>query len=138
MRVMTDVQRVDGVRCSDADRERTSARLRDAAAAGYLTMDEMDERLTAAYAARYGHELDALVRDLPRANALRMPAGWPAVLATVWARLVLLATGRKRRGVIIAVGAVLAVAAAAGAALEGFEVFEGPDDASDDAADDDD
>ncbi|GIJ50595.1 hypothetical protein Val02_74810 [Virgisporangium aliadipatigenens] len=45
-------------------------------------MDELDERVTAAYAARYGHELDALVLDLPRSETSAA-----AVLATSLARL---------------------------------------------------
>ena len=130
MPVMTQVQPVEGVRCSDADRERTSARLRDAAAAGYLTMDETDERLTAAYAARYGHELDALVHDLPRARSFH---GWPAVLPKVW---MLLITGRRHRRLLIAAMAVAAVTGVALGAFEALDVFEGADDASDDAADD--
>lgn len=56
-----------GVRCSDADRERTSERLRMAAGEGYVTMDELEDRLTGVYSARYRHELDALVADLPQA-----------------------------------------------------------------------
>ncbi len=137
MSVMTQVQPVEGVRCSDADRERTSARLRDAAAAGYLTMDETDERLTAAYAARYGHELDALVHDLPRAKAFA-GAGWPTVLSKVW---MLLITGRRHRRLVIAAVAVVAVIGLALGAFEAFDVFDGAegaddsDDASEDASD---
>jgi hypothetical protein len=121
---MTDVQMTGGVRCSDADRERTSERLRTAAAEGYLTMDELDERLTRAYAARYGHELDVLVLDLPRAR--RVLPGAP------WTRLMLLVgrhgAGWRRRRLMLAVVAGLAVLALAGAAgLEGLDLFEGAD-----------
>ncbi|RJK97818.1 DUF1707 domain-containing protein [Vallicoccus soli] len=52
-------------RAGDADRERTSALLGDAAGAGYLRLDELDERLDRALAARTTGELDALVADLP-------------------------------------------------------------------------
>ncbi|MGI5130944.1 DUF1707 SHOCT-like domain-containing protein [Pseudonocardia sp. CA-107938] len=55
----------DGVRVSDADREAVAARLRDAAADGYLTMPEADERLVAAYAAVTRAELATLTTDLP-------------------------------------------------------------------------
>ena len=76
------------MRCSDADRERTSARLRDAAAEGRLTMDELEDRLGGVYAARYHHELDALVTDLPRAAVPAIAAtGWRAVLAALWMQL---------------------------------------------------
>ena len=52
--------------CSDADREQTAARLRDAAAEGRLSMEELEERLGGVYAANYHHELNPLVTDLPR------------------------------------------------------------------------
>jgi hypothetical protein len=128
---MTAVQRTEGVRCSDADRERTSERLRTAAGEGYLTMDELDERLTRAYAARYGHELDALVLDLPRAKA--SPT---ALLAVVWAQLTLLG-GRRRRMLVAAAVGLAVLALVGGAVLEGLEVFEGAE-GSDDAGGSDD
>jgi hypothetical protein len=53
------------LRASDADRERAVTRLRDAAAAGRLTVDELDERTAGAYAARTVGELTALLADLP-------------------------------------------------------------------------
>jgi hypothetical protein len=122
------VQQVGGVRCCDADRERTSKRLRDAAGEGYLTMDDLEERLTSAYAAKYGHELDMLVLDLPRATPHRA-AAWLAILATMWTQLrtdAALLFGRhtarsSRRRTAIAVVAVLALL---GCAVVGFELFE--------------
>lgn len=53
------------LRASDAERERTATLLRDHAAAGRLTPEELDERLDVAYAARTVGELDALTHDLP-------------------------------------------------------------------------
>jgi uncharacterized protein DUF1707 len=53
------------VRASDSERERTATLLRDHAAAGRLTPEELDERLGAAYAARTLGELEALAHDLP-------------------------------------------------------------------------
>lgn len=53
------------LRASDAERERTATLLRDHAAAGRLTPEELDERLDAAYTARTVGELDALAHDLP-------------------------------------------------------------------------
>jgi hypothetical protein len=52
-------------RASDAEREKTSQRLREHAAAGRLTMDELSERLDRTYAARTQGELSELVVDLP-------------------------------------------------------------------------
>lgn len=53
------------MRASDADREATARSLREHFAAGRLTEAELDERVTAAYAAREDAELVALTRDLP-------------------------------------------------------------------------
>jgi len=53
------------LRASDADREGTVERLRNASAEGRLTLEEFVERMTAAYDARSGDELEKLVRDLP-------------------------------------------------------------------------
>jgi hypothetical protein len=134
---MTDsvaLQPTRGVRCSDADRERTSARLRDAAGAGYLTMDELEERLTRVYAARYGHELDVLVLDLPSAtrSGSGIASGWLAVLAMAWTQVGMdlarlfgrRGTGWNRRRVVLAVVAGVAVVAVIGFILGGFGGFE--------------
>jgi hypothetical protein len=53
------------LRASDDDRERTADRLRRAASEGRLTVDELEERLQAAYAARTQGELAPLVADVP-------------------------------------------------------------------------
>ncbi len=57
--------RTSDLRASDAERERTAEVLHEAAGEGRLTLDELEERLAAAYAARYRHELPALTADLP-------------------------------------------------------------------------
>lgn len=65
------------LRASDAERERTATQLRDHAAAGRLTPEELDERLDAAFAARTVAELEELLRDLPAhdvAPAAKPPA----------------------------------------------------------------
>ncbi|HEV2343712.1 MAG TPA: DUF1707 domain-containing protein [Actinocrinis sp.] len=53
------------MRASDADREQVAERLRDAAGHGRLTMDELEERLELAFAAKTYAELEPLTRDLP-------------------------------------------------------------------------
>ena len=53
------------IRASDAERERVATLLRDHAAEGRLEVDELDERLRRAYAARTRSELDVLTADLP-------------------------------------------------------------------------
>lgn len=55
----------DGLRASDAERERTATLLRDHAGAGRITPEELGERLDAAFAARTRGELEALTHDLP-------------------------------------------------------------------------
>ncbi|MDQ6914665.1 MAG: DUF1707 domain-containing protein [Actinomycetota bacterium] len=52
-------------RASDAERERVAGSLREHAAAGRLSMDELTERLDQAYAGRTRGQLDAIVADLP-------------------------------------------------------------------------
>jgi hypothetical protein len=61
----TELQQAGGYRVGDADRNRAAELLKEAHAAGYLTLDEIDERLSAALAARTRGELDRLVADLP-------------------------------------------------------------------------
>ena len=61
----SELQGAGGYRAGDADRNRTTDLLKEAHAAGYLTLEETDERLGAALAARTRGELDRLVADLP-------------------------------------------------------------------------
>jgi len=60
-------ERADGMRASDAERERTVTTLRDGAAHGRLTFDELAQRTEIAYEATTGAELERLVADLPQA-----------------------------------------------------------------------
>jgi hypothetical protein len=53
------------IRASDAERDANVAMLSDAAAEGYLTPDELDERLGVALTARTIEELTRLTQDLP-------------------------------------------------------------------------
>ena len=54
------------MRVSDSDRERAADLLREAAGHGRITMDELDERLEVAYAAKTYGDLAAVTRDLPQ------------------------------------------------------------------------
>jgi Domain of unknown function (DUF1707) len=56
------------LRASDSERERTATLLRDHAAAGRLTPEELDERLDGAYGARTVGDLERLAHDLPPAS----------------------------------------------------------------------
>jgi hypothetical protein len=53
------------IRASDRDRDAVVATLRDAYTAGRLTLEEFDERTTAAYAGKTWGELRRLTEDLP-------------------------------------------------------------------------
>ena len=58
---------VPDLRVSDAEREETADRLRAAAGEGRLDAEELDERLTRAFAALTRSDLSALTADLPPA-----------------------------------------------------------------------
>jgi hypothetical protein len=63
----------EGIRVSDADRERVAAQLREHYAEGRLSADELDERLSAAFGARTSGDLGRVTADLPGPG----PAGPP-------------------------------------------------------------
>jgi hypothetical protein len=119
------------IRVSDADRAATVSRLQSALVEGRLDLDETEERVGAAFAARYDEDLQVLVADLP--PHVPVPAGapsWDALwVSAVWrARIVVLgaevggpAPTARQRGIAAAL-AVLAlvwtlVCAFAGAAV---------------------
>lgn len=58
------------IRASDHDRDSTVAVLRDAYTVGRLDLEEFDERMTAAYAAKTWGDLRRLTADLPTATHL--------------------------------------------------------------------
>ena len=58
-----------GMRASDTDRERVAERLRNASVHGRITMDELEERLEATYAAKTYGELVPITADLPAEDA---------------------------------------------------------------------
>jgi hypothetical protein len=66
------------LRASDADRERVADVIRQAAGEGRLTMEELDERLDAVYAAKSYAELAPITRDLPQVPGGAAPAPGPA------------------------------------------------------------
>jgi hypothetical protein len=76
-------------RIGDREREEAAARLSAHAAAGRLTVDELEERLERAQRAVYATDLDELERDLPGPRAPRTSArrhdlawrrsAWPAL-----------------------------------------------------------
>jgi hypothetical protein len=71
-----------GIRASDSDREQVVEILRGGYTEGRLTLDEFDERTTAAYAAKTWSQLRELTSDLPvEVNLRRPPVGPPGPLA---------------------------------------------------------
>jgi len=66
------------LRVSDADRERTVERLRHGAGEGRLDDAELEERVSAAYAARTHGELERVAADLP-APPVPAPARTPVL-----------------------------------------------------------
>ncbi len=65
------------IRAADADRERVAALISSAGSDGRLTLDEVEERLTAVYAARFTDELRELTTDLPTPTPAPARPGWP-------------------------------------------------------------
>jgi Domain of unknown function (DUF1707) len=76
------------LRASQQERERTVERLRAHAGDGRLELDELEQRVEAALAARTRGELDALLADLPREprrpeRRTRVARAWLPLLAGI-------------------------------------------------------
>jgi hypothetical protein len=76
------------LRASDTDRESVVSELREHGAAGRLDVDELEQRVGAAYAARTHGDLGGLLADLPARTPARVVAaprrhdhGWGGFLA---------------------------------------------------------
>jgi len=69
----------DRTRASDSERENAVAALRQAAADGRLSVDELDERTSAAYGATTRGELARLVDDLPSSAPARRVRSRPRI-----------------------------------------------------------
>ena len=119
------------VRASDAEREAVVARLHAALGEGRLDLAETEERVAAAYAARYRHELPATLADLPDADTAPGATPRSATAARVVAALGVLltelltdartvasgATTRQRRLAVVALVVWLLVCGLLGAVL---------------------
>ncbi|HEX9357235.1 MAG TPA: DUF1707 domain-containing protein [Streptosporangiaceae bacterium] len=81
---MSQAQAVSGeprFRASDAERDQAAEILRAGYAEGRLSRDELDERLTAAYAAKTHADLCDLTSDLPGTVAAPVAPGQPVPAA---------------------------------------------------------
>jgi hypothetical protein len=120
------------LRASDGEREATVAVLHRALGEGRLDLAETDERVSAAYTARYCDELPRLLADLPAARATGSSGpSWSELwISLVWrARLFVCGdasqvapTPRQQQIAALIAGLALAwmlVCAVAGAALVG-------------------
>ena len=74
------------VRVGDADREAIAAQLREHYADGRLTLEELNERLDQAFAAKTKADLNTVMRDLPQVPqpAAGMPSGGTAWQGPAW------------------------------------------------------
>ena len=75
------------LRASDADREAVVERLEVAATEGRLDAEELEARVSAAYAARLGSELERLTADITPAPAAYAPAPHPPAFVQPAARV---------------------------------------------------
>jgi len=113
------------LRAADTDRDRVADLLRQAAAEGRITFDELDERISRAYAAKTFADLQALTSDLPgpgvsapapatpRYQPPDVPAGTHA--PTISAAIL---SGAKRAGPWLVPPAYTAVAVCGGVELD--------------------
>ena len=74
------------VRVGDADRDAVAAQLREHYADGRLTLEELNERLDQAFAAKTKADLNTVMRDLPQVPqpAAGLPSGGTAWQGPAW------------------------------------------------------
>jgi hypothetical protein len=88
---------VSDLRVGDAERDAVADRLRESFAQGRLTMDEFNDRLSAALAATTQRDLSQLTRDLPHTSVPGPPLPQPQS-ATYGQRTSLPYTGQQNHG----------------------------------------
>lgn len=99
-------------RASDLDRQRAVEILKDAAAKGYLSLGDFEERLGIALGASHLEDLDPLLADLP--GTPTPSASWASPTAAIYPRP---RTSGARRGPTTAAALTLIMALAVAAAL---------------------
>lgn len=111
------------VRASDADRHRVADILRDAAAEGRLSLEELEERLEGVYAAKTYAELEPFTADLPAGgttpSAPPLPSTDPRIGGTPTSSVsVAILSGTTRKGAWVVPAAFTAVAFWGGVQLD--------------------
>jgi uncharacterized protein DUF1707/cell wall-active antibiotic response 4TMS protein YvqF len=107
------------MRVSDSDREQAAEVLREAAGHGRITMDELDERLELAYAAKTYGDLAAVTRDLPAARQAPGPAAVSRIGGTPRSTFSLaIMSGARRAGHWVVPRSYAAVAVMGGVELD--------------------
>jgi len=101
------------LRASDHDRERVAETVQAAGSEGRLTLEEVEDRLSAVYAARYTDELRELTVDLPRPASPRPRGGWPLTRSALREHPAL----RVHLGIVVVLATVLIVRWAVGGAV---------------------
>jgi hypothetical protein len=110
------------LRVSDADRESTADVLREAAGQGRISMDELDERLEHAYAAKTYADLAQVTHDLPQSGTAPGPvtAGAPSRIGGTPRNKFSIAilSGARRAGTWVVPPSYLSVAVMGGVELD--------------------
>ncbi|WP_020662694.1 DUF1707 SHOCT-like domain-containing protein [Amycolatopsis benzoatilytica] len=101
------------LRASDSDRERVAETVQAAGSEGRLTLEEVEDRLSAVYAARYTDELRELTVDLPRPAPSRPRGGWPLTRSALREHPAL----RVHLGIVVLLATLLIVRWAIGGAM---------------------
>ncbi len=80
---MNEAEGFDGLRASDAERDRAAEFLREAMTSGRLNVEELDERLRLTFAAKTRPELERLVNDVLVPHADLHPLATPASVTAI-------------------------------------------------------
>ena len=117
---MDEADRTPELRISDDERHAVAEILREAAGEGRLDLEELDERLAAAYAARTYADLVPLTRDLPSAStpAPRRTSSVTPVTDPGKLRGIAVMGGFERKGVWTAPASMTVVCVMGGATLD--------------------
>ncbi|QDH10751.1 DUF1707 domain-containing protein [Nocardioides dongxiaopingii] len=127
---MDDADRSPELRISDDERHAVAEQLRQAAGEGRIDLEELDERLAAAYGARTYADLVPLTQDLPSTSTpvVRRASSGSPVADPGPLRGIAVMSGFERKGVWTAPASMTVVCVMGGATLDFREArFAGPE-----------